>query len=351
MTTSYTLPRAPEELTAEWLSDALRRGVNELSVERVIPGTATKVLVRASYFVDPGADGPPSALCIKGGFDEAVRAYGMAAAYAIEAKFYERLAPATELRLPRCWYAGIDEPGEQGIIVLDDLSASGLRFGDPTEPWSADLVAAGLEQLASLHGATFGSASRAQLDWLGVGAAAVRGVAPALLSAEHWSAHFALDGIPALPESLCDRDRVMRGMHRLWELDDAAEHCAIHGDAHVGNTFLDGAGRPGFLDWQTPCRAPGFFDAAYFITGALEPAVRRSHERDLVAHYVAAVAAAGGPVVDSDTAWLDYRRHAMHGFFWAVTPPVMQPVAAVAAMGARHCDAIEDLETFEALKI
>ena len=351
MESTEALPRTPEELTAEWLSSALGRTVSDLTVDRIVWGTATKVLVDATYADDPGPQGPPRTLCIKGGFQESVRAYGMAAAYAIEAKFYERLAPAIELRLPSCWYAGIDEPAEQGIIVLDDLSAEGGTFGDPTAPWSADQVAAGLEQLAVLHGPTWDKSTDPHVSWLEVGAAAVRGVAPALLSAEHWDSHFSLEGIPSLPSSLQDRDRVTHGMRRLWELDDAAVHCATHGDAHVGNTFIDTAGRPGFLDWQTPCMAPAFYDAAYFITGALAPEIRRASEGDLIRHYLTALSAAGGPELGYDEAWIDYRRHAFHGFFWAVTPPVMQPVERVAAMGARHTTAIEDLDSYEALGV
>jgi hypothetical protein len=351
MTTTEMLPRAPEELTAEWLSGALGRTVSELAVENILWGTATKVLVRATYADEPGPEGPPSALCIKGGFQESIRAFGMAAAYAIEAKFYERLAPAIELRLPRSWYAGIDEENEQGIIVLDDLSAAGASFGEPTEPWNPDLTAGALEQLAALHGPTWGAATGSHVDWLGVGAAAVRGVAPALLSAEHWETHFQTEGIPELPQPLQDRERAIRGMHRLWELDDAATHCATHGDAHLGNTFVDRDGAPGFLDWQTPCRAPGFFDVGYFIAGALDPQTRRAREHDLVRHYLAALKAAGGPELSFDEAWLDYRRHAFHGFFWAVTPPVMQTVERVAAMSSRYCAAIEELDSFDALGV
>jgi hypothetical protein len=351
MTNTETLPLVPEELTAEWLGSALGRTVSEVAVNQIVWGTATKVLVTADFAEDPGPDGPPAELCIKGGFQESVRAYGMAAAYAIEAKFYDRLANKLALRLPRSWYAGVDEPNEQGIIVLDDLSAAGATFGDPTKPWDADRVAAALEQLAALHAPTYGATGEAPVAWLAVGAAAVRGVAPALLSGEHWDSHFKLEGIPALPSSLQDRERAIRAFDRLWALDDAGAHCVVHGDAHAGNTFIDPDDNPGFLDWQTPCLAPGFSDVAYFITGALDAEVRRGSETDLLRHYLAALAAGGGPDVDFDDAWLDYRRHALHGFFWAVTPPVMQPVERVAAMSRRHTTAILDLESFEALGV
>jgi hypothetical protein len=42
-----------------------------------------------------------------------------------------------------------------GLLILDNLAASGVRFGTPTEPWSVDLVGHGLEILARLHASTW----------------------------------------------------------------------------------------------------------------------------------------------------------------------------------------------------
>lgn len=106
------LPLAPEEITAEWLTAALRQRFPDISVERVeiievMPGTATKIRMRASY-ADGQDELPPQTLCIKGGFDR--RRYRKAAgavvkrmglmdtdrAYQLEAMFYHDLAPAVK---------------------------------------------------------------------------------------------------------------------------------------------------------------------------------------------------------------------------------------------------------------
>lgn len=348
---SAALPLTPEELTPGWLADALGVAVAGVEVPEINWGTATKVLLRVSYAQDPGPEGPPRALCVKGGFREELRAYGIGEAYKIEARFFAEIAPGLDARLPSCWYAGVDDAHDQGIVVLDDLAAAGATFGDPTQPWGADLVAAALEQQAGWHRPTWGAKPGTYGDWLAIGAAPVRAAAAAFFTEEHYAQQFAIPAGPRLPESLSDRHLLQRAFERLWEHDDAAGHCLVHGDAHVGNTFIDAAGAPGFLDWQTPCLAPALYDVAYFIIGALAPEERRAAERDLLQHYLDALAAGGGPAIPWDEAWLDYRRHALHGFLWALTPPVMQTVERVVAMADRYTAAIDELEVLDVLGV
>ena len=314
----------------------------------MIWGTATKVRVRASYS-GLGVDGsaPPNALCIKGGFDASTRDLGTARAYRIEAGFYDELAPALELRVPRCWFAAADPDRGQGVLVLDDLAGAGATFGQPTEPWSVDRVAAALEVLAALHAGTRGTAAEPPA-WLPPHSI-IRDVTPLLLSAERWEAHFADPQAPVVEGQLADRERVLDALRRMWELHEEQSSCITHGDAHLGNTYVDPDDRPAFLDWQAVCRGPGVDDVAYFVTGALLPENRRASERELLDHYLAALASHGGVTPDRDQAWRDYRRYALHGFLWAVTPAVMQPPESVRAMAERHLVAIEELGSLDQL--
>ena len=88
---------------------------------------------------------------------------------------------------------------------------------------------------------------------------------------------------------------------------------------------------------------------AYFMTGALAPEDRRASERELLDHYVGALAAQGAAAPSLDRAWRDYRSFALHGFLWAVTPAAMQPPESVLAMADRHLTAIAELGTLELL--
>ena len=340
------LPATPEDFTAEWLTHALGREVSSVELAEVVWGTATKVRLELTY-ADQAGDTVPRALCAKGGFDERLAEWGLGSAYVREAQFFGDLATGFG-GVPRCWYAGIDPAGGQGVVLLDDLVATGCSFGDPTSPWSPDEVAAALEVQAGWHAGT--AAARADLPgWLEVGSSAPRGAATMFLSRDRWDSHFAQEGAPVLPSSLQEPDRILRAFQRLWADDDAAAHCAVHGDAHLGNTYRDAHGRPGFLDWQTVCLGPWAYDVAYFIGGALSIEDRRAHERELLDGYLEAFAAAGGPLVGMDVAWPDYVRHTLHGILWAATPAVMQPLERIVAMAERYAAAIEDHDTLREL--
>ena len=344
---SATLPSTPEEITTDWLSQALACDVAGVEIVEVVWGTATKVRLRVTYAEQPDDEILPQELCVKGGFDERLSGWGLGPAYVLEARFFGDLAP-TFTGVPRCWFAGVDADRNRGVVILDDLVACGCGFGDPTEPWSADRVAAALEVQAGWHARTAGPNADIA-DWLTVGSAAPRAAADMFLAPVHWDQHFAQAGAPALPPSLQDPHRIRRAFTRLWAHDDAAEHCVVHGDAHVGNTYVDADGKPGFLDWQTASLGPWAYDVSYFIAGALSVEDRRGHERALLAGYLHALAASGGPRVDPDTAWSEYVRHLLHGFLWAATPAVMQPLDRVVAMAERYAAAIDDHDTLALL--
>ena len=343
------LPLSIEELTPEWLSGALGQAVNGAEITDVIWGTATKAFVAVDYAV-PAPDGPPRELCVKGGFQEELRQFGgTGAAYVAEATFYGEVAPDLDAELLRTWFSGVDHEAEQGIVVFDDLRAEGFGFGDPVDPMSADLAAPALELIATWHAAS--AAGGLRTEHLTSDARVARETAVVLFTDAHWEQQAAIDGAPPIPPALDDPELIHRAFRAMWAADEPADKWLAHGDPHIGNTYVRPDGTRGFLDWQTAALAPPMFDVAYFIGGALEPDDRRANEERLLKHYLAALVSSGGPELDWDEAWLDYRRHAMHGFFWAVTPPAMQTIERVAAMGRRHMTMIEDLETLDALGI
>src|ERR1035437_10008163 len=76
----------------------------------------------------------------------------------------------------------------------------------------------------------------------------------------------------------------MRGaIERLNRLGRELPCTVIHGDTHLGNLYIDTDGEPGFFD-SLPHLAPAMYEISYHITGALDVADRRAHERALVEH-------------------------------------------------------------------
>ncbi|GGL14463.1 phosphotransferase [Nocardia jinanensis] len=354
MNTSETLaqavlPRTIEELTPEWLGAALsiqQPGtlVNSVTQTGIIWGSATKVFAQVEYEKNPAQI--PNRLCIKGGFDERSRAFGLGPAYELEGCFYRDLSPVLQAEHPDSFYAAAEK--DQGVVILEDLNEKNADFAVPTRLWSVDDVAATLEVMAGWHGPLTGSAP-GRFPWLPVGAEAARRAFDVMLSPEQFHILINRDEVPDLSPGLRDDERIRRAFRALWEYDDSAAHTINHGDAHFGQLYRIPGEAPAFLDWQTACLAPWGHDVAYFLGSALTVADRRTHERELLAHYTAALAAADGPTVDADEAWAEYRRHILHGFAWMCVPTVMQPAEVVSAMTERYAAAIDDLDPFELL--
>ena len=63
----------------------------------------------------------------------------------------------------------------------------------------------------------------------------------------------------------------------------------LHGDAHIGNTYLLPDDDVGFLDWEVVRRGNWSHDAGYFLIGSLTEDDRRAREADLVDAYLAAL--------------------------------------------------------------
>lgn len=347
--TATALPRTIEALTPQWFTQALAERhpgvkVEQASIERIIWGSATKVFVQLQYSAN--AQGLPAHLCVKGGFDERSRAYGLGAAYELEGWFYRELSPRLHLPHPKSYYAGI-EP-QQAIIIMEDLAEQGASFCNGVELWGVDAVAQTLEALAQLHGQTRNT-PRTQYRWIPVGCEAARRAFDVMLSPEQFHPLIARDEIPDLPPGMRDDARVRQAFAALWTHDDAAEHVINHGDAHVGQLYRRPGEKPAYLDWQSACLAPWGHDVAYFIGSALEPVERQSNERHLLQHYLGHLKAHGGLAPSFDEAWTEYRRHMLHGFAWMCVPTVMQPSDVVRAMARRYAAAIEELDPFALL--
>ena len=152
---------APDDLTMvlspAWLSSALSTHFPGIEVESVqvtetLQTMATKVRFDVEYVDAPV--GAPRALCVKGYFGSGV-GYRSTAGLG-ETKFYRELASTLSVRVPPCFYTGIDESTGQAIIIMEDLVTSGSTFLSALSPYRVDQAASTLDQLARLHTAVLG---------------------------------------------------------------------------------------------------------------------------------------------------------------------------------------------------
>jgi hypothetical protein len=199
---------------------------------------------------------------------------------AVEARFYRDVAPAlsAEVNRPLGYFGGIDATG-RAIVLMEDLTARGATFAEPTSDATVDEVAQGIEQLAALHAQFWKPAALQPFPRL-CRIADIVAILRFLVSPDHFARYIdrAPDGLAPGPT---DCAIVGVALQTMFASDADLPQTLVHGDPHLGNTFREHDGTPGFLDWQFVGRGPAIWDVTYYLTGALDPTVRRTAEHDL----------------------------------------------------------------------
>lgn len=324
------LPLVPEDVTADWLGSALAEGfpgtrVERLDIGEILWGTGTKMMVRVAYNDAGKAHGLPQALCIKAGLAEHRELVKFC--YQTEARFFSELAPLLTLGLPRSFYAAAN--AHQGVVVMEDLRATGAQICRVQQTLTRAQAEAFLDDLASLHARWWDSpalADEGELGWLmrhdPLPDEAWGDFGRGQLQPDTWAHYMGLPRSLGIPAACRDREAIHASLQDLRRFGDIGPRCVIHGDAHLGNMYLTGDGRPGFLDWQTTRRGHWAHDVAYFYISALDPLDRRAWEVELIGGYLAGLGRYGASNPPSEAeAWRAIRAHIVYGlFYWMVNP-------------------------------
>ena len=157
---TFPLPTRIEDLTTEWFRAALRVKYPEVTLREarlldVNHGTCTKIRFALDLDAAGKAAGIPERVILKGGFEPHSRM--MPYMHAQEVHAYADVLPHTPLRFPGCYFAGFDEQASQGIVIMEDLVARGVRFCHPQRPETPEAVGERLIRLARHHAMTWES--------------------------------------------------------------------------------------------------------------------------------------------------------------------------------------------------
>lgn len=336
------LPSLPADITARWLSEALKRNVKAVTLDRTIPGTATKIFMTVAY-EDGTSKEMSTRLCVKGGFDPTfIKAMPwIVMIYQRECDFYNHVAPSlNNMELPRSWWAGHN--ASQGIVIMDDLSAQGCGFGNPAEAWPVSRVLAGVEQLAALHAKTW-HMQASDYPWL------TSDYDQAILTLMNtYDAVVNGPDRPKIHEYLKDQARVTRALKKHYASRNPRFRCLLHGDSHTGNTYLV-SDAPRFLDWQMIHIGSAFHDLSYFVGAALTIEDRRANEWDVVDHYLRTLEKYGVEplrTTDEEVA-KEYKKSFLAGIGWIMCPYEMQVKECVHPMALRYAAALDDHKVLE----
>jgi hypothetical protein len=343
------VPDALDELlTPAWLNAALSLRFPGVNITKVTRGPVVeRVSTNARFRIECEPEVPSGlspTLCAKGYFSEVGRVSAQAGVP--EACFYRDLADNTGVHTLRSVWADVDPETQHGVAITEDVIAAGGVFLDALSPYSVEQTAGTLEELARLHAFAWDTPKRVDASWLAprVGyTLGVRGV-------REIRGNFEGPNGVGVPEEIRDAQLLVDAFGVLALRTPGPGWTVIHGDAHVGNVFLDAAGQPGLVDWQLVQHGHWSIDVGYHIASALEPADRAGAERDLLTHYLDRLRAEGVSPPPFADAWTEYRRGIAYGFFlWGITLYVKPDI--IAALLRRLGTAALELESYKALQV
>jgi hypothetical protein len=352
----FFLPLTIEEITPEWLTAAIGQRfpgvqVTASDVVDVNHGTCTKVRLRLAMNAAGQAAGIPETVILKGGFEPHSR--DMYLTHEKEVRAYRDLFSELKLHSPACYFAGLDGARRQGIVIIEDLVARGVRFCRPQQPETPDAVARRLAALAAFHARSWDSPelrSGGRWSWAHDMLLESLSYMDRYLEPEIWDYYVRQPRGAAVAVQFQDRDWMAAALKALPVVARDLPRCLVHGDTHLGNLYVDPDGTPGFFDPQ-PMQAPALLEVTYHIAGALDPADRPRCERELVAHYLDKLRGHGIAAPDLDSAMQQYAAFLTLGYcIFLINAADFQPEAINTAYTARFSAAMLDHDSYALIR-
>ena len=250
---------------------------------------------------------------------------------------------------PDVYLAFVDEPNVDFFLLMEDVTARGGDPRDSTRPLTVEQASNGVRALARLHSAYWGARLTAcsALSWVEpfvVWRGMTRGIDIGLERAG--------DTIPPevrnLDSAAIEGDFWTRFVGTLAH----GPQTLLHGDAHIGNTYVLPDNEVGFLDWQVLRRGNPSVDLGYFLQGALTIEDRRPNDAALVAEYHRALDLPVDERPTLEETWLGYRASVAHGLaLWLATAAsdTWQRPEVSMALAQRYAAAFVDLDTAAAI--
>lgn len=225
--------------------------------------------------------------------------------YEREIRFFEDVAPQTQLRIPRCHHAELGDDG-RFVLLLEDL-ATEFVMGDQVVGATLTQANAVVDALVGLHTRWWESDQLHRLDWLPVpDAPAYMATVPGIYRTGLPVIH--ADWADRLPGAAIDlADRLDPRFEELMTRTGGGPQTFTHADTRLDNLFFgndSGSEAVAFIDFQLSLRGRGVTDLAYFIGTSVQQDVASEHWETLLRRWHGQVTDAG-----IDYPWDDALRH------------------------------------------
>jgi hypothetical protein len=296
------VPSGIDEVTPQWLTDALGTDITDLRVERIAQDSGFSSLLYRAHLT--GTEGVPSSVIVKlPAQSEARGAMELLGGYRRELAFYRHVAARAPMETPHVYAARIVDGTADFVLVLEDLQS--WDNADHLAGLSMDRAGVCIGALAGLHAWSSDSANSTALDHF---PSIDTPIARDLLVPAFWPGwQIYLDKssvpVPAPVRAFAQRfaDGAGEALHALTE-----RSMLLHGDIRADNMFFDGD-RLKVVDFQFASVGAGVADIGYLVSQGLPTEVRRGHDEELVREYLACLSASGVTDYSFDEAWRHYR--------------------------------------------
>lgn len=307
-------PLHPDEITAEWITFALRAGgVIKHSIARILNKEilgggrgflSSVVRVRLEY--DREEKNAPKSVVVKiePESDTLHRFGDELNAFQREIRFYKEVAGNAPIRLPILYFS-IDEPPAYSM-VMEDLSS--YTPGDQVIGMHREQVMATVEILAKLQARYWDNIALEKLEWMpttnGVG----------IDYQEKWESFVSHFGSYVDKEGLKVGERLGNYVSWLEREIEKRPKTIVHTDLREDNLLF---GNPNsdeailILDWQLAIRSIGVFDVARIIGGSELPSERSGHQLEVLRRWYDALIREGVKDYSWEEAVRDFRLGAL----------------------------------------
>lgn len=350
------VPARIADVTPAWLTSALQRqwpGCRVRAVETLSADAGTSDRARVRVVCDRGdtrGATPPDTLFVKlaPALTSTRLLVNLMQLGRTEVEFYRRVAADVAIDVPRAFHAVSAGAAQRFALVLEDLGTRGARFTNVAESLSLADAEQVMRALARLHAGFWNSPRlRTDLAWLKSHERNPRYRIERFLCAATLPRGVRRFGdlVPAPLQALVPR--LIAARDALEDTWAEGPLTLVHGDVHAGNLYFL-PGEVGFCDWQVVQRCQGMRDVSYFLANSIPTELRRQHERDLIALYLATLGERGVTPPAFAVAWEQHRAHAWYAFIGAAVTAAaatLQSEAIVRAGLARSAAAVMDLDS------
>ena len=348
------IPKKWEDVTPAWMTKAISERHPDAAVERIElvtrdDGTNRRARFRIHY--QAGKGGGPELVFLKAHAPGHRIVHLRNGNLFNEARLFKCGVPL-DVDHPLVYKSVVDCLHLDFLLVMEDIVHRGADPRDARRAMSVAQVMNGVRGLARLHSRYWGFCGRThpKLRW-------VKTWKPS----KGWQVGLSrripiglTRGRDALPADVVrySGQQIVDFWSRYVASLTHGPVTLLHGDAHIGNTYVLPDDDVGFLDWQVVRRGEWSQDVGYFLVSALEVQDRRSSERDILEEYRKCLQVPEHQRPTSGQLWNRYRATPAYGLaIWLSTLGTdgWQSREVCVKLCQRFAAAFAELDTLQAL--